>query len=311
MCPRRAKAPAPVCAEFARAQAGPGRLRAGHVHQRGGRAHSRPRRPRSRRCASAAPARAARRAARQAQGPGPRPPGAAAARLDQARSFAASRADPAAAALQYGLDSVPALNNPRLRAAAGVRASDRLRRSRSRGSPTSSRTRTTALIQARLRPGLSAVRAQSRDRRWCARPSRAPRSGCKFGSYVVTGDPVLREAVASDLPHEAAVVLVAAVLLIAVVARARVRAPRCRCCRCSWRAARDGASRSGIARLAGGIAHACDALRCSPVLIGLSTGLRQLLARRRTAGREAPRLATAGVLDGRRAGGAARCRPSP
>src|SRR6185295_12198563 len=81
-----------------------------------------------------------------------------------------------------------------------------------------------ALIQARLRPDLSAAeRSHAIDMLREAVVS--PAFALKAGSYVVTGDPVLRDGVASGLSDAAAILIVAAALFVAVALALAFRAP--------------------------------------------------------------------------------------
>ncbi len=285
--PASAKAPAPVCREFADRKPveiayGPGTFindAAGRILDRVGLQQA---------VVERATERAARRAIRQAKAQGlDRQAQLGAA--DQARSFAAAELIQRVQ-VRTGFDTVPALNNPRFvlqLVFAPTIAAEEPKPRFAYVFPGKDE----ALIQARLRPDLSASeRSHAIDmiREAVANPA----FGLQFGSYVVTGDPVLREAVASDLPHEAAIVLVAAVLLIAVALALVSRAALPLLPLLLGLIATAVAL--GIARLAGAsLTPATVAL--VPVLIGLSTAFATLL-QGRIAGREAPRLATAGAL---------------
>ena len=285
--PASAKAPAPVCREFADRKPveiayGPGTFindAAGRILDRVGLQQA---------VVERATERAARRAMRQAKAQGlDRQAQLGAA--DQARSFAAAELIQRVQ-VRTGFDTVPALNNPRFvlqLVFAPTIAAEEPKPRFAYVFPGKDE----ALIQARLRPDLSAserTHAIDMIREAVANPA----FKLQFGSYVVTGDPVLREAVASDLPHEAAIVLVAAVLLIAVALALVSRAALPLLPLLLGLIATAVAL--GIARLAGAsLTPATVALL--PVLIGLTTAFATLL-QGRAAGREAPRLATAGVV---------------
>ena len=285
--PASAKAPAPVCREFADRKPveiayGPGTFindAAGRILDRVGLQQA---------VVERATERAARRAIRQAKAQGlDRQAQLGAA--DQARSFAAAELIQRVQ-VRTGFDTVPALNNPRFvlqLVFAPTIAAEEPKPRFAYVFPGKDE----ALIQARLRPDLSASeRSHAID--MIREAVASPAFGLQFGSYVVTGDPVLREAVASDLPHEAAIVLVAAVLLIAVALALVSRATLPLLPLLLGLIATAVAL--GIARLAGAsLTPATVALL--PFLIGLATAFATLL-QGRAAGREAPRLATAGVL---------------
>jgi predicted RND superfamily exporter protein len=121
---------------------------------------------------------------------------------------------------------------------------------------------------------------------------RSPAFRLKFGQYVVTGDPVLRAGVASALPNQAAILLVAAALLIAVALALafRGRFPLLPL----GLALAAVAVAFGVARLAGAsLTPAAVALL--PALVGLSAAFTALLQDRLT-GRDGARIALAGAV---------------
>src|SRR4051812_28409994 len=209
--PLRAKSPAPVCREFATRRPvktvyGPGTFindAAGRILDQLGLDPA---------VVQARADRAARRAAAAAKAQGldrQAQRGAAA----QARTLATSRLAQEVA-LRYGLDSVPALNNPRfvlqLVFAPALGAEEPKPRF-AYVFPD----KDAALIQARLRPDLSAsARAHA-----IGMIRKAVSSGpfrLKFGTYVVTGDPVVRAGIASGISDQAWILLFAGLLLVAV-----------------------------------------------------------------------------------------------
>jgi predicted RND superfamily exporter protein len=216
--PASAKAPAPVCREFARRKPvqvvyGPGTFindAAGRILDQLGLDQATVKREADR---------AARRAiqAARAQGLGRRAQLGAA---QQARTLATTTLMQRVQ-LRTGLQSVPALNNPRfvLQLVFEPRLGAEEPKPRfAYAFPD----KNAALIQARLRSDLtSSERSHAIDMLREAVASRA--FALKFGSYVVTGDPVLRDGVASGLSHEAAIVLLAAILLVALTLALVVR----------------------------------------------------------------------------------------
>jgi predicted RND superfamily exporter protein len=285
--PARAKAPAPVCREFAARKPvavayGPGTFindAAGRILDRVGLDQA---------VVQRATDRAARRAIRAAKAQGldqQAQRGAA----DQARSFAAAELIQRVQ-VQTGFDTVPALNNPRfvlqLVFAPAIGAEE--------PKPRFAYVfpgKEEALIQARLRPDLTASqRSHAID--MIREAVASPAFKLTFGSYVVSGDPVLREGVGSALPNQAALLLVTAVLLVAVALAFtfRARFPLLPL----LIALAVVAIAYGLARLAGAsLTPATVALL--PVLIALATGFAALLQGRVSAP-DVPRLATAGVV---------------
>jgi predicted RND superfamily exporter protein len=285
--PANAKAPAPVCREFAARQPvevayGPGTFindAAGRILDRVGLDQA---------VVQRATDRAARRAIRTARAQGldkQAQQGAA----DQARSFAATELIQRVQ-VQTGFDTVPALNNPRfvlqLVFAPAIGAEEPKPRF-AYVFPSKDE----ALIQARLRPDLTASqRSHAID--MIREAVASPAFKLKFGSYVVSGDPVLREDVASALSNQAASLLVVAALLVAVALAFtfRARFPLLPL----LIALAVAAVTYGLARLAGAsLTPATVALL--PVLIALTTVFAALL-QGRLSGPDAPRLVTAGAV---------------
>jgi hypothetical protein len=285
--PADAKAPAPVCREFAARKPvevayGPGTFindAAGRILDRVGLDQA---------VVQRATERAARRAIRAAKAQGldrQAQQGAA----DQARSFAAAELMQRVQ-VKTGFDTVPALNNPRfvlqLVFAPAIAAEE--------PKPRFAYVfpgKDEALIQARFRSDLTASeRSHAID--MVREAVHSPAFGLRFGSYVVAGDPVLREGVTSGLAHEAAVLLVAAALLVAVALAlaSRSRFPLLPL----LLALAVAAVAYGVARLVGAsLTPATVALL--PVLVGLAAAFTALL-QDRVSGPDASRLAIAGVV---------------
>ena len=270
--PARAKAPAPVCREFARSKPvqvvyGPGTFindAAGRILDRLGLDQARVQREADS---------AARRAiqAAKAQGLGRRAQmGAAEQARTQATTTLMQRV-----ILRTGLSTIPALNNPRF----VLQLVFEPRLGAEEPKPRFAYVfpdKNAALIQARLRTDLSASeRSHAIDMLRGAAGSRA--FALKYGSYVVTGDPVLREGVASGLPHQSAIVLVAAILLIGctLVLILRDRLPLLALAL----ALAVTAMGFGLARLAGA-SLTLAAVALVPVLAALGAAFCALLGRR-------------------------------
>ena len=208
---------------------------------------------------------------------------------EQARSFAAAELIQRVQ-VQTGFDTVPALNNPRfvlqLVFAPAIGAEEPKPRfayvfpGKNEG-----------LIQARLRADLSAS-----ERRHAIDMLReavaSPAFSLKSASYVVTGDPVVRDGVAAGLSHQAAVLLVVAALLVAVALALAFGGPFPLLP--LLLALAVAALAFGSARLAGAsLTLATVALL--PVLIALAAAFAALLQARATR-TEAARLVTAGLV---------------
>jgi predicted RND superfamily exporter protein len=285
--PAKAKPLAPVCREFAQRKPvqvvyGPGTFindAAGRILDRVGLNQAVVQRAAERAARRAIAAAKAAGLDRQAQ------QGAA----DQARSFAAAELIQRVQ-LQTGFDTVPALNNPRfvlqLVFAPAIAAEE--------PKPRFAYVfpgKNEALIQARLRSDLSASeRSHAID--MLREAVTSPAFGLKAGSYVVTGDPVLREGVASGLSHQAAVLLVVAALLVAVVLALAFNAPFPLLP--LLLALAVAAVTYGLARVLG-VALTLGTVALLPVLIALAAAFAALL-RARATDRESPRLATAGLV---------------
>ena len=285
--PASAKAPAPVCREFAQRRPvevayGPGTFindAAGRILDRLGLDRATVQREADRAARSAIQAARAQGLDRQAQ------QGAA----EQARTLATT-ALMQRVQLRTGLETVPALNNPRF----VLQLVFEPRLGAEEPKPRFAYAfpgKNAALIQARLRSDLSqSERTHAIDMLREAVASRA--FALKAGTYVVSGDPVVREAVASGLPHQAAIVLVAAILLVAL-ALAFVLRGRLPLLPVALALAVTAVT-FGLARLAGA-SLTFAGVAALPVLIALSAALCALL-RDRKAKPEAGRLATVGLV---------------
>ncbi len=213
--PRRAKAPDPVCRELARLKPiqvvyGPGTFINESARQIAVRFNAE--RVRGRKEANKA-ANAARKVA-AAQGKSPAEQESLAA---QARSLALAQSfqDALGLALRYGLSRVPQLNDPDFVLRLVFEPSLGFATPKSRFAylfPTDR----TALIQARLRPGLSdSAQRNAIDLVQRAVSSRAFR--LERGDYRVSGEPVVEQAVEEDLPGALWLMLAAGVLLVGAV----------------------------------------------------------------------------------------------
>jgi uncharacterized protein len=281
------KVPAPVCREFTQRKpvqvaSGPGTFindAAGRILDRVGLDQATVQR---------AADRAGRRARRLAKAQGldrQAQEGAA----QQARSFAASELIQRVQT-QSGFQTVPALNNPNfvLELVFAPRISAEEPKPRfAYVFPGKNE----ALIQARLRPGLTpSERSHAIDMMREAVTS--PAFSLRFGSYVVTGDPVVRAGVASGLSHQAAILAVVAALLVAVALALAFRGGQPLLPLALALAV--AAVTYGLARLLGAsLTLATVALL--PVLIALAAAFAALLQGRATGG-DAPRVATAGAV---------------
>jgi predicted RND superfamily exporter protein len=287
--PASAKAPAPVCREFAQRKPvqvvyGPGTFindAAGRILDQVGLSQARVQREADQ---------AARRAIRtaRAQGLGRRAQQGAA---DQARTLATTTLMQRVQ-LQTGLQSVPALNNPRF----VLQLVFEPRLGAEEPKPRFSYVfpdKDAALIGARLRSDLTpSERSHAIGMLREAVASRA--FALKYGSYVVTGDPVVREGVASGLSHQAAIVLVAAALFVALALALafRARLPLLPL----LLALAVAAVTFGLARVVGA-SLTLASVALLPVLLGLAAAFCALLQGRETTP-EAVRLATAGLVVG-------------
>ena len=214
--PRDAKPAAPVCRELRAEQARAGRLRARHLHQRGRRTDPRPDQLRPRRRSTPRPT------APRARRAGLRRGAWAVATAEQEQFAQEARrivtANYAQRALElavrYRAQQRAGAQQPGLRAAAGVRAEPR-RRDPEAALRLSVPAPDAAVIQARLRPGLSAE--ERRDAIAMVRQAVAAKPfDLKFGSYVVSGSPVVAEGVAAGLSDSAPGLVAAAILLVAL-----------------------------------------------------------------------------------------------
>jgi uncharacterized protein len=222
--PRGAKAPAPACAELARRKPiqvvyGPGTFINESARQIA--ARFRRERTRARRDANEA-AEAARKVA-AAQG---RSPAEQERLARQARElvYGQSFSDALGLALRYGLSRVPQLNDPDFVLKLVFEPSLGFATPKPRFAylfPTDE----SALIQARLRPGLS----ESERRRAVALVREATESRpfkLERGSYLVAGPPVVEDAVADDVPGAIWAPLGAAAALVALLLLLTARSPR-------------------------------------------------------------------------------------
>ena len=148
-----------------------------------------------------------------------------------------------------------------------------------------------ALIQARLRPDSERLRARHAID-MIREAVASPAFSLKSASYVVTGDPVVRDGVAAGLSHQAAVLLVAAALLVAVALALAFGGPF-PLLPLAGRA-RVAALAFGLGPSCGRLAHARDG-RPAAVLIALAAAFAALLQARATR-TEAARLVTAGLV---------------
>jgi uncharacterized protein len=284
--PAAGKTLAPVCREFAKRKPvqvvyGPGTFindAAGRILDQVGLNQARVQRESDRAARRAIRAARAQGLDRQAQ------QGAA----EQARSLATTTLMQRVQ-LQTGLQSIPALNNPRF-VLQLVFTTTNVDQPKSRFAYVAPG-RDAGLIQARLRSDLSASeRSRAIDMVREAVSSRA--FSLKAGSYVMGGDPVLREGVESGLSNQAAIVLVAAVLLVALALALsfRARLPLL----ALVPALAVAAVTYGLARLAGAsLTLAVVALL--PVLIALAAAIAAALQGRET-GPDAARVALAGLV---------------
>ncbi|TMK75027.1 MAG: hypothetical protein E6G48_02265, partial [Actinobacteria bacterium] len=224
--PRGARAPAPACAELARTKPvyvvyGPGTFineSAREVRSRLG----------AQRASAVANAERAAQAARKVAAAQGRSAAEQAQLARQARtlSLAQSYQNTLGLALRYGLSRMPQLNDPGFVSKLVFEPSLGFDTPKPRFAylfPSNE----TALIQARLRPGLSD--SQRRHAISLVRQAAAsPAFRLKRGSYLVSGDPVASEAVASSMkdslwpPLLAAVILAAASLLVLSTLRPRL-----------------------------------------------------------------------------------------
>ena len=145
----------------------------------------------------------------------------------QARSLALAQSfqDALGLALRYGLSRVPQLNDPDFVLRLVFEPSLGFATPKPRFAylfPTGP----TALIQARLRPGLSDSEQRRGDRRSCARRSRAAPFRLERGDYLVSGEPVVEQAVEDDLPGALWLMLAAGVLLVGAALIAVTRSLR-------------------------------------------------------------------------------------
>ena len=223
--PRDAKAPAPVCREFAQKRPvqvvyGPGTF----INEAAGQVLDRINFDRSKQEAEAdRAARAARRlAAARGLAPADQKRLADAARQVVDAKYASRVLE---LAVRYGLSSAPALNSPdfvlRLVFEPSLGAeTPKPRFAYLFPSPNA------ALIQARLRPGMS--EAERKDAIRMVREALSDKTfDLQFGSYVVSGTPVVVEGVASSITDELGLLLLAVVIVMALtlllVFRVRLR----------------------------------------------------------------------------------------
>jgi predicted RND superfamily exporter protein len=207
----------------------------------------------------------------------------------QARTLATSRLAQEVA-LRYGLDSVPALNNPRFvlqLVFAPTLGAEEPKPRFAYVFPD----KDAALIQARLRPGLSAgERAQA-----IAMIRQAVASSpfkLKFGTYVVTGEPVVQAGLRPGISDQAWILLFAGLLLVAVALA--VTGPARLPLLPLAAALPVAAVTFGLARLAGAsLTFALVAL--VPVLIALAATFGDLLQGREPA-RHGPPVVIAGAV---------------
>ena len=170
-------------------------------------------------------------------------------------------------ALRYGLTSIPALNDPQFVSTLVFDPSTGLP-----GTPKSKfaylfPSRTSALIQARLRPNLSAGqrrRAIQLFKQAAREPMFQPRRGAK---YVVTGVPVVANGLASAVQHSIFVML-GAVLLVMAATLALVFRTRLRLLPLALALAAAGMT-FGALSLAGG-SLTMGSIAVLPVLVGLA-----------------------------------------
>jgi uncharacterized protein len=285
--PRSAKSPAPVCREFAARRPvkvvyGPGTFindAAGRILDRLGLKPEAVQARADRAARQAAAAAKAQGLDRQAQR------GAAA----QARTLATTRLAQEVA-LRFGLDSVPALNNPRFvlqLVFAPTLGAEEPKPRFAYVFPD----KNAALIQARLRADLSA----SERTHAIAMIRQAASSGpfkLKYGTYVVTGDPVVRAGVASGISGQAWILLFTGLLLVSVALA--LTGPERFPLLPLAAALPVAAVTYGLARITGAsLTFALVAL--VPVLIALAAAFADLLQGRDPA-RHGPPIATAGMV---------------
>jgi predicted RND superfamily exporter protein len=208
---------------------------------------------------------------------------------DQARSFAAAELIQRVQ-VRTGFDTVPALNNPRFVLQLVFAPTIGAEEPKPRFAYVFP-SKEEALIQARLRSDLTASeRSHAID--MLREAVASPVFKLRFGSYVVTGDPVLREGVASGLAHQAAILLVAAGLLVALALALafRGRFPLLPLVLAFLVAAVT----FGLARLAGA-SLTLSLVALLPVLLALA-GVLAALLQDRSGPPEASRLAAAGAV---------------
>jgi hypothetical protein len=222
--PPGSRPPAPVCREFARRKPvqvvyGPGTF----INEAASRILDRLGIREGQQAAGAE--RAARIARRQAQRGGLGP-----AAQDRAAEIARQQANARfsqralALALRYGLSSVPALNNPDFVLQLVFAPSLGAEIPKPRFSYVFPN-KDAAVIEARLRPGL----AGSERKRAIAMVKEAVESNAfklKFGNYLVSGEPVVSEGVASNLSGTLALLLAAVTVLVALTLLAVFRSRR-------------------------------------------------------------------------------------
>ncbi|MEX0992680.1 MAG: MMPL family transporter [Solirubrobacterales bacterium] len=263
--PKRAKPPAPVCAEFTKTKPvkvvyGPGTFINEAASQISGEFEAEGVRRR------AQAGRAAKAAVKVAQAQG-LPPTEQRRFARKARQlvYAQFASDAAKLALKYGLTSVPALNNPDfvLRLAFEPSLGEGTPKPRfSYVFPSSN----AALIQARLRPGLGDAQ-KKRAIELVREAVSDPAFKLKFGDYVVSGVPVVAQGVETSVADELRVLLLAAVVLMALALMIAFRVRR----RLLALALALGAAALtfGLMSLLG-VALTIAAIAVLPVLIGLA-----------------------------------------
>ena len=212
--PRDAKPAAPVCSDFAKRKPvqvvyGPGTF----INEAAGQILDRINFDRGREAAEAD--RAAREARRAARGRGLSEAQQEQFAQEARRIVTATFAQRALElAVRFGLSSVPALNNPEFVLQLVFEPSLGAEVPKPRFAylfPHSD----AAVIQARLRPGLSAE--ERRDAVQMVRQAVAAKPfDLKFGSYVVSGSPVVAEGVAAGLSDSVPALVAAAILLVAL-----------------------------------------------------------------------------------------------
>jgi uncharacterized protein len=221
--PRRAKVPDPVCRELAREKPiqvvyGPGTFINESARQIAARFNAE--RARGRREAERAAEAARKVAAAQGKSPAEQESLAAQAR---ALALAQSFQDALGLALRYGLSRVPQLNDPDFVLRLVFEPSLGFSTPKPRFGylfPTDR----TALIQARLRPGLSD--AEQRDAIALVRRAVSARAfRLERGDYRVSGEPVVEQAVEEELPGALWLMLAVGVALVGLALLAVTRSP--------------------------------------------------------------------------------------